>query len=342
MKALITADLHLTSRQRDEYRWQVFSALRTQVLARRESGEHIDAVFLLGDITDQKDKHSGTLICRVVEQIVALAQDVEVILLKGNHDYTDPDNPTFKFLSHIDRVTWVNSPMVISVAGDLVCCFPHVNRDVLWQPVLKSEAFKSLATLSIVHQAIGGAVSSTGHIVDGVPAVLFEAGRTNSIVVAGDIHKPQVVGNVTYAGAPYPVVFGDEYEPRFLLFDSGKLTSIPRTTLKKVTARIFEVDDLDDVDFTEGDHVKVVVSLYRSEFACWEDIKEQAIAKVQERRAEVFSVELVEIKERHQRAAVETSVVRADAVVKQFCNSREAIDPDTQVAGIRLVDEVQK
>jgi UDP-2,3-diacylglucosamine pyrophosphatase LpxH len=119
-KFLFTADLHLTHRAADAYRWEVFPWLRKQLEVTRAS-----TLFILGDLTDLKDNHPASLVNRMVEELEKTAANTEVIILSGNHDYTDRDNPFFRFLGQIPNVLFVHRPGIHRMHGKSILMLPH-------------------------------------------------------------------------------------------------------------------------------------------------------------------------------------------------------------------------
>src|SRR5262252_4520552 len=103
---LITADLHLGDNPRDAYRLDILSRLRQ--LARKHNTDH---VAILGDLTTEKNYHSSWLVNHIADGIAALAADVQVTVLMGNHDYEESDNPFFRFLDSIDGVWFITRPL---------------------------------------------------------------------------------------------------------------------------------------------------------------------------------------------------------------------------------------
>ena len=99
MSYLLIGDPHLSDRPRDDYRFALFDQVRVW-----QDIHKPQATFLLGDLTHEKDRHSAALVNKTVEGILKLKPPV--FILKGNHDYIDPENPFFKF-------TWVS----ISIAS---------------------------------------------------------------------------------------------------------------------------------------------------------------------------------------------------------------------------------
>ena len=87
--AILITDLHLTEKQEDQYRFNIFPWLVT----RHSKDKSIRAVFILGDLTDRKDNHSAWFVNKIVSSLRALtAHFDDVFILKGNHDAADPNS----------------------------------------------------------------------------------------------------------------------------------------------------------------------------------------------------------------------------------------------------------
>lgn len=290
---LFTADWHLTGRPIDEYRWKIIPWLIKRI--RQHNVQHL---FMLGDLTDQKDGHNSVLVNRIISALKALREECPVTLLMGNHDYHDISLPYFKFLNAGWDITYIVKQTEL-VVGDLkILAIPHVKN---WRASLsginssvEAPNFRGY-DLILTHQCFDGAISEQGQRLDGVPPVLFSKERVGAAhVLAGDIHAPQVVGNITYCGAPYPVHFGDSYKPRVLLYQEGAMTSIERNTIYKSTLDIVEVDDLDAYELTAGDLVKVRMTLPRSRFCEWKELREAVPARAAQQGWTLCGLELKE------------------------------------------------
>ena len=90
---LLTSDIHHTSRAADAYRWDLWPWAREQITKNR-----LKALFILGDLTDNKDAHPAELVNRLVDEIQQTAKLCPIYILKGNHDFIDPTTPFFKFI----------------------------------------------------------------------------------------------------------------------------------------------------------------------------------------------------------------------------------------------------
>jgi len=94
-------------------------------------------------------------------------------------------------------------------------------------------------------------------------------------VLNGHVHFPQKDGNLWCVGAPYPIVFGDDYVPRILTANASlRIHSTPCLSfapqVRKRVMRIREPADLVG-GIEEGDHIRVILMLYRSEFGMMQE-----------------------------------------------------------------------
>jgi predicted phosphodiesterase len=259
---LILSDPHLNDLVRDEYRHKFFTRLPD--LARKHK---VDEVMILGDITDQKDRHPARLVNRIVDHLFALAAPVrQVTILQGNHDYLNPEWPFFGFINKIPNVRWIN---VVQSRGDDLY-LPHTSNHVKsWSPEnVQMEGWDYI----FAHNTFAGAVSEAGFkMVDGIPLDVFPRGAK---VISGDVHVPQKLGCVTYVGAPYTINFGDQFEPRVLLLDK-ELRSLPVEGPRK---RLLEVTAggklTKPIGASEGDMLKIRVRLNFEQAAKWWEFRQ--------------------------------------------------------------------
>jgi hypothetical protein len=281
-KALNTADLHLTDRTNDSYRWNFFPWLSNQISSSRAT--HLN---ILGDITHFKNNHSANLVNSIINKIGELAKQVPVYIISGNHDYTDPTTPYFKFLSKIDNVTFINKPRVITIEGKDCLYLPHShNPREDWKDLDFGGYFRIF-----FHQCLLGSKSATGHTLDGLDPKVFDEMDDDCWAIGGDIHEPQGKDNWIYCGAPYPIAFGDEYQPRVLL-DDGKIQSINYATVRKVTVNIKEPSDLSKYIINNHDQVKVVFNMKKSDYVSFKDYKQEVSDKIKECGASVSDITL--------------------------------------------------
>jgi DNA repair exonuclease SbcCD nuclease subunit len=254
---VICSDLHLTDKESDEYRWSIFDRIIEAKPA---------TVILLGDLTDAKDHHSARLVNRVVSEVVRIAAACEwVFVLKGNHDYLQKEHPFFAFLSRLERVEYISTPLSF---GEWLF-IPHSRST----PLPGLELVREHHRYCFMHQTFSGARTSNGDtLTEGVSVAQLPHVKTCAYI-SGDIHVPQELGRgvVEYVGSPYPIHFGDTFK--------GRLMRIPRSGhvreslvwdgLQKHTVEIDTPADLDRARIQRGDQVKVRINLPAAQLADW-------------------------------------------------------------------------
>jgi len=330
---IITSDLHLSDRSKDKYRWRFLKWLKKQMDSLKET-----ELVVCGDITDAKDKHSAKLVNKIIDTFSAFPGDV--FLMKGNHDYLDEDCPFLRFLRGAlgDKIRFLSEPQFIGTTLFL----PHSRN-----PITQWNAIKpNKAMMIICHQTFNQAVAEKGHELSSFLLPSYWSARGfEGLVVSGDIHVPQQLGDVTYCGAPYPVKFGDSYEPRILRYDGDKLKSIKVPSIKRLSLDLADVEELAEEKLSKGDQLKVRVHLPRSEFGSWAKHKARLLEIAAAAEAEVFSVELRERmtysrKKKMNLKAKAPVTASPRAILKQFCEARGLHD-SLQDVGKDLVKELR-
>lgn len=272
MPVIITSDLHFSDNPRDDYR-HVFVDFLVDQLKRKKASR----LLILGDLTEEKDRHSAWLVNTVADHMVRLSDECPVIILRGNHDALDPSTPFYEFLDYIEDIEWINTPTVVDVDDLGKCLFlPHTSN---YKKDWKDLDFKS-PDLIFAHNTFSGTRSESGMELEGVPPSVFPRG---SRVYSGDIHSPQKVGCVQYVGAPYTIDFGDAYEGRILcLFPKSggyQERTIPYHGPQKKLVEVTTSDD-GEIDFSkipsmyEGEILKVRVTLRPDEYDRWSEVRD--------------------------------------------------------------------
>lgn len=281
-RTIVTGDLHQSENQRDAYRFAFIGWLIELI---EKSGNRpneksfpvvqgvnsISTVVVLGDLTEEKDRHSAELVNRMVDLFRKLASYVHVVILKGNHDYTsNADNPFFRFLGHLPNITWINAPIKFT-DPDLgqVMFLPHT-RD--YKTDWADLDFKA-CDLIFAHNTFAGA-NVGPRTMDGIPTDIFKG----TPVISGDIHVPQTFDNVTYVGAPYTCDFGDDYDPRVLVLDAKSTKSVPVDGVQKrlvelPDAKASLADALKKAHVNKGDIVKVRIKTTGDDRGDWTTVQ---------------------------------------------------------------------
>lgn len=258
-KLIVTADLHLTDKPSEVYRHQFMEEL-TQIVQKRKP----DAVAILGDLTEGKDRHSALLVNKVVHHLDALASICPVVVMMGNHDYHNEGHPFFEFIAKVRNIAWVGRvatheqlPKKIAPAFEGCLFLPHTRT---YQNDWGAVTMRGRRWI-FAHNTFTGADVGHGSL-DGIPLDVFPKGAR---VVAGDIHVPQTIGPVTYVGAPYTVDFGDSYSPRLLALEAdGRQHAIGVGSFPQ--KRLVAIDRPSDLlaatkRFNPGDILKVRVGV---------------------------------------------------------------------------------
>lgn len=322
MKYLILADTHFTDAPRDAYRFSIFAWLE-----RQQAKYNVDATFILGDLTDRKDHHSSVLVNRITDGLIGLKPPVHI--LKGNHDYVDPANPFFGFLGLVDGIDFIVEPTWFGS----VAMIPHYGtQDEFDRACAGLVDFPGVVML---HGCFAGAIGESGRHLSGLSLALVEKAKPKAIY-AGDIHKPQRVGPLTYVGAPYHVRFGDDYIPRVLLVDDGKERDLHFPAPRKLLLEVSDISSLPGSASAAGDQVKIKVRLRREEATHWARHRQMVLDACKEHGLEVHGISLI-VDAAPQRQVPAGKRRTNKEILEAYCKAEDL--PDTLAAsGAKLLD----
>jgi len=326
---LISTDLHCSDKARDAYRFGLFSWLQKQ-----QEKYDADFTLILGDITENKDRHSSLLVNRLVEGLTSLRPPV--FILKGNHDCTDPNIPFFKFLNCIEGLQFVISPTFNKALGTTF--IPHCADQATLDRACKQMPPKP--DYVVLHNTFTGARAETGATLSGLSASPIELLRPRLGVYSGDVHVPQRHGKVTYVGAPYTIKFGDNFTPRVLLVKDGQETDLHFDCPRKLTLTVHDADDITrNKELRRGDQVKLIIEMAREEAVEWRATKQRVLAACREGGLEVFGAELkVNTTARRERVKLndETNLRTPLEIMQAFCKA-EGVASNIRAAGEELL-----
>lgn len=337
MRALVTADLHLNEVPRDFYRHLFLRTFRD--LCRKHKA---DTAIVLGDLTDAKDRLSAWLANVITDHFYKLASICEnVIILRGNHDYVNPDYPFFMLLQRLEGVYWVNQPTDAATTPTPV--FRSLGRH-LWLPHTANPKKDWVgldtqgAELIFAHQTFNGANVGFGRKLEGIDQDELLPGTGK--IISGDIHVPQVLRRVTYVGAPYTIDFGDSFEPRVLLLDGNKITTIPCDGPQK---RLIEVASLEGAKrecekvAASGDILKIRIAADSIER--WPETRE-AIREWCTKQGLVPHIVQPLLKAKSSMASKQAvSAARSDAQVLKDYSRLRKVDEPVLKTGLNLLEE---
>lgn len=331
MKTLVTADLHLSANVRDRYRHDTVRALTRIAKAKR-----VERTLILGDLTEEKDRHSDWLVNAIVEHVKAFARLGEVIIMQGNHDsYTDPDCPFFHFLRHVPQVRWIGKPTTISADGlGRVLFLPHTRN---WQKAWSGLSFKNYEWIFAHGMFVGTVLGNGRQSAEGIPIKTFPR---SARIIAGDVHIPQRVGPVEYVGAPYTIDFGDAYNARALIIEDDRtrnirLDHLPQKRLLEFDAQPNEADQLEGVRV--GDILKIKITMPRKHAAKWPEARDEIRAHFEKYGCVVHTIVPVLTERPGPRVEnVQRDAKSDEQVMKEFARHR-GIDRSTLRIGERLL-----
>ncbi len=331
---LLTTDLHFTDHAHDAYRFEVFKwleALRVKHKAR--------TLLILGDLTDSKDNHPARLVNVIVNWLYVFAKDMQVIALRGNHDYLNKEDPFFEFLGCMPNVRFINEPTRM---GDWVL-IPH-SREI---PLPGLDLVSKDTRFCFMHQTVTGAIASNGQAMQGELRASLPHAKTCKYY-SGDIHVPQVCGDVEYVGSPYPVHYGDSFNARVLaiLDEGGRGKEYNWTGLRRFSETITSLKGLDALELREGDQIKLKLALTRAGMPEWQEIKRRVVKRCEDLKVQLTSIELLSPRVREQLVDREGGTSKhADAtplaVFERYCANR-GVDGQTADVGEDLLKATQE
>lgn len=281
--SLLVGDLHLTTNPRDEYRWDIFSII-TDTVGKFDCSE----IIFLGDLTDAGDRHSAELVNRIADEVNLLRGHVAAIhAIRGNHDGNNPQRPYFYWLRHLSGVYFYAQPGELS-GHHRWLALPHSRNPLAeWQKIDQQQY-----DVAFAHVTVRGAESENKQELESEIGCSWFAKR-GLRVYAGDVHVPQKIGPVVYVGAPYPIHFGDDFEPRLLVLDGKKEQSVPVPQLmRRLLLDVSQPDELEPM-LRENDQLKVRLHLSVEDLHLWHAQRKaiQTLAKVA--GVDLVSVELI-------------------------------------------------
>jgi len=329
MNWLVTSDIHLSDRPRDQHRFGLF-----RWLAQQQKLHGVTATFILGDLTEKKDNHSATLVNRTIDEMTQLKPPVYI--LRGNHDGLDPDNPFFRFMGSIDGFDFIHQPYFDT--GLRVGLIPHYRTQQEFDQALS--VLQPHTTAVMCHQTFDGAIAETGVKLNGLSTGSLAAAKP-LLVLAGDVHRPQSQGIITYVGAPYHVRFGDNFDPRVLLITGTNvplgLEALQFNAPRKWVVRTEKAWELPK-QVRKGDHVKVILTLEREDAVNWHHHRRAMLGLCRDKGLEVFGIDLQirgeTIKTDSERSELQTP----EQILTAFCN-HEGVTDELRTAGLKLLND---
>ena len=267
MSILLTADLHLTDKDEDLYRWDVFVHILEWAKANKGG-----TVIIAGDLCDRKDRHSSVLVNMLIDvlQEIRDAATITIYVMKGNHDEPLNGPPYWRSLSAVPGIVFVEKPTFVKGRLLLLPFAEDPKEDWAGQNL-------STARAIIMHQTVTGVMGNNGHqlVNDKMPQL------PDIPIYSGDIHNPQIVvlengATVRYIGAPHHVKFGDAYQPRYIVLNDNFEQIIIQNLYppSKHMIEAYSIDEIRRRDTKPGDMACVRYFMHAKEIGNWPAILE--------------------------------------------------------------------
>lgn len=325
MTKILCSDLHFTDREKDEYRWKIFPFLHQCI-----KKYNVQDVYILGDLTVFKDKHSAILTNKIVNEIQKLSKKVHVVILVGNHDFIQYGNPFFGFLKGLENITYCDQ--ITEINRELF--LPNTKTPEIDWAEIEWDYYDTI----YMHQCVIGSVGSQNYEMEHGLAPSYFKGKKCK-VWSGDIHVPQKVGPVEYVGTPYPINVGDHYKGRcVLVHDDGSTRDLHLKTIAKRSIEISSLEELESVPLSKGDQVSIKLSLEPTEFAQWEELKKACKDHCSELGVAVLDLSLNSKKKSLAKDTTDLKVQKQapNEILKSFCKHNK-LSVEVEEAGLSFL-----
>lgn len=329
MSVLVTADIHLTDKDRDQHRWSLFPWL--VATAKKNL---VKQVVVCGDLTDVKDRHSAVLTNRLCSELVSITKNnIEVVVLLGNHDYIDPKNPFFAFVDKFECVRFIHKATLLDLSIGTSLFIPSTSEF--------EQVFKEWVTPGVKyvfsHQTFDGSQCENGSLLKGIPLGVFKDFK--GTIYSGDIHTPQKISKYgEYVGSPYRIDFGDTFLPRILLInDDGSTKDLYFPSIGKYLYTIGSIQDLKKEKAQEGAQVKIRVKLRRRDYDLWPELKQQIKEYAEAKRWQLFGPELIPMEINQTKTTELPSTISPKDILGKYAKDHN-LTKDQLNYGISLLD----
>ena len=221
MKILISSDPHAKLSNLDSFVCYLSKL--------RELESKADLAVIAGDLFDGHALIRSELMTCWLEFLAGIK--IPYYLIVGNHDKISPSSgvhalEAFKFLKDVhvvcpNDIVYSNS----TVSSSNLAMVSHNTAEDFKRLVMSIDSsFKIL----FCHQLFQGAQFDNGfYSPDGIP---IEVVSRYKLVIAGDVHKEQQIGNVWYTGSPFSMTFADAGQEKGVwIFDTE---TMERTKIK--------------------------------------------------------------------------------------------------------------
>jgi DNA repair exonuclease SbcCD nuclease subunit len=338
MKVLLVGDPHLTDNPLDAYRWDVFP--QVSAICKQRGIKH---VVLMGDAWDRRDRHSAKLLNQSIGALQWLRDDAKVVIyiLSGNHDAPLYGGVSYwEFLNQLPDVHYITRPEHVRLGDHHIWLLPFDSNP--------AEAWKDLALsharVLLMHQTVAGALVERDYMIakDSNPMPVLPE---DVPVFSGDVHRPQIVGNITYVGVPYQTRFGEDWDCRVIAVDLDKNTgtNIPLENIRRLTFNVTTVDGVFEQlqNAKKNDQLRIRFYINQETFPRWAQIEKDIRDLVKVHEVQLLSLEPIfqQVFQRGSDSVIDkVEALRPEEVMAVFADE-EKLSPELLEAGMEIVRE---
>lgn len=254
-----------------------------------------------------------------------------IILLAGNHDKPLTGPYFWEFINHQSNIFYITHP----VSDSDIYLLPFSSNPV--------EDWKDLDLASksalFMHQTVAGVLVEGDRRLESRHKLPL---LPNIPIFSGDVHRPQICGNIVYIGVPHPVRFGESWANRVILIQDGDFKNyreIPVTSIKRDIVDISSSQELNQAKYKSGDMLRVRYNLTGQDLTAWPK-EEQFIRNwAKERGVIIASLEAKitgESLKAEAQAVDQLELMKPADVVKTFCE-QEKLSQDVLDMGLELL-----
>lgn len=264
MNYLLFTDPHFTDTPLDAYRWDMFKFLK--VICKREAINHI---VCLGDLVDRKDRHTGALVNRLIEEFSDLYFETGagIDILAGNHDMPLTGPYFWNFINRIQGVRYIRE---WEVKDNGVFYLPYsANPKKEWPDLSGAKAI-------FMHQTVTGAVLDGGYV---IPKGHDLPELPDTPIYSGDVHRCQKIKGIIYIGCCHPIKFSEDWPNGVHIIHNDDFKNPIYAPLPTIRRTILDIENFHDVkqwDLRPGDQVRIRYHLSPEKMTTW-PVEEEAI-----------------------------------------------------------------
>lgn len=212
MKIAITADLHLTTLERNPERYHALQNILEQMLE-----DDLRTLIIAGDLFDASNQNYAELdrLCQTSK-----FKDLEILVIRGNHDFNlKPESIT------AGNVKIFTQPLVKTFSGVAIkfLFLPYLKEKTMGEYISEFVTDLNGDWVLIGH---GDWIEGMGEVNPLEPGIYMPLTRVDietfrpAKVILGHIHKPMSKRNIYYAGSPVALAISETGHRRFLVFDT--------------------------------------------------------------------------------------------------------------------------